>query len=147
MITFSVPGLPAPGGSKNAFVVAGKAHLVDDAKNNAPWRSVVALAAKTAMGGEPPFDGPLFLEVIFTMLRPKNHYRGGRRGGDLTRSAPPFPATKPDATKLIRALEDALTGICWFDDSQVVSQRVDKRYGEEPGAAVNVGRVNDEALF
>lgn len=147
MITFTVPGTPAPGGSKKAFVVAGRAHLIDDAKHNAPWRSTVALAAKAAMAGDPPLDGPLFLEITFTLPRPKSHYRGGRRGGVLTKSAPPHPTGKPDVTKLVRALEDALKNICWFDDSQVVSQWANKVYGEEPGAAVGVGRVSDEEIF
>jgi Holliday junction resolvase RusA-like endonuclease len=49
--------------------------------------------------------------------------------------------TRPDATKLWRPTEDALTGIVWRDDSQIIRQLVRKRYcgpGEVPGAEVLV---------
>ncbi len=45
---------------------------------------------------------------------------------------------KPDATKLVRALEDALTRIVWKDDAQVVTQVVHKRFGEPERAEVYV---------
>ena len=52
-----------------------------------------------------------------------------------------YPITKPDATKMLRAVEDAMTGIAWLDDAQIVRQVVTKRYAEcdqKPGANVTV---------
>lgn len=53
-------------------------------------------------------------------------------------SAPHYPAVKPDATKLVRAVEDALTGICWRDDAQIVNQDVRKRYADTGSARVEI---------
>jgi hypothetical protein len=40
-----------------------------------------------------------------------------------------MPAVKPDLDKCIRALNDALTGILWVDDGQVVGVSAKKLYG------------------
>ena len=48
------------------------------------------------------------------------------------------------ATKLIRAVEDALTGIVWRDDAQVAVQKVAKVYGDEPqGAVITIEEIEE----
>jgi Holliday junction resolvase RusA-like endonuclease len=141
---FFVPGIPQPGGSKRAFTVKKPdggigVRVEDDAKHGKPWRVAVAWAAKAAHQG-PPLDGPLWLAVTFTMPRPKGHF--GKRG--LRKSAPLRPTVKPDTTKLLRALEDACTGILWRDDAQIVVQHVSKEYGEHPGARVQLATYGAE---
>ena len=143
-IEFFVPGVPAPGGSKKAFYNkrTGRAMIVDDCKRNKPWRESVAWTARETYDG-PPLTGPIDLYVEFFMPRPKAHYRtrNGEPTDEVKLSAPHYPMTKPDASKLLRALEDALTGILWRDDAQVVNQHAYKRYAPAwsgPGAKVRV---------
>lgn len=135
MIHFSVPGIPAPGGSKRAVrnPHTGRIALIDMGKNNKEWRAVVAWTAKKCISE--PLSGPIRVDVEFRLPRPKGHYGTGRNEQQLKPSAPKYPVTKPDATKLWRAAEDALKGIAWLDDSQVVSQRVQKVYGT-PGMGI-----------
>jgi Holliday junction resolvase RusA-like endonuclease len=80
-----------------------------------------------------PMIGPLSLSVVFYMKRPKGHYRGGKPTKGLATSAPKHPAIRPDATKLLRSTEDALTSVLWLDDSQIVSQHVYKKFAESTG--------------
>lgn len=40
-----------------------------------------------------------------------------------------FPVVKPDADKLARSIFDALTGIVFVDDAQVIDCRIRKHYG------------------
>lgn len=144
-IQFFVAGVAAPGGSKKAFVIpgTGRAVVVEDAKGNASWRERVASCASRTMAGSVPLDGALYLDVVFLMPRPKSHFRTGRRAAELRPSAPLFHVIRPDATKLLRALEDSLKGICWRDDSQVAKQSVLKVYGTRPGAMVKIRRMAD----
>lgn len=138
MITFYVHGKPEPAGSKRAFVnpKTGKAIVTDANAKSKPWKQEVAQTARLALPeGFTPLDGPVRLVVDFYVARPKGHYGTGKNAGTLREGAPDYPTTKPDATKLLRGLEDALTGIVWRDDSQIVSQTVRKRYGT-PGALV-----------
>ena len=135
MISFFVPGIPAPGGSKRFLgrsKKTGRGILVDSGKRNAPWRDSVACEAVRAMGSEPLLDGPLSVTMIFFLPRPKNHYRTGRNAGKLKPNAPPFPDRIPDALKLGRSTEDAMTGIVWTDDARGVDVTFRKRYADHP---------------
>lgn len=142
-VTFFVPGVPQPGGSKKGFVVRTKtgklrAAITEDAKHNATWRAVCSLAAQQAVSV--PFTGPLVVDFEFRMPRPKGHYGTGRNAGTLKSSAPTAHTSKPDRTKLTRSTEDALTGIAWADDCQVVDGRTTKLYTDDrqPGCMITI---------
>ncbi len=137
-----VPGIPQPGGSKKGFAIPDKdrpgkyrAILTEDNRKSKPWRQSVAWAAKERIGT--PLIGSIEIDFKFFMPRPKSHY--GKRG--LLPSAPDFPWVKPDLTKLIRSTEDAMKGIAWIDDSQVVDQHGRKVYGNRPGALITIRRA------
>lgn len=134
-VRFTVYGQPQPAGSKTAGrTKAGKMFVRDSAKGSAPWKRQVAQAAGEAMNGTGLLDGALQLVVNFIVPRPKGHY--GARG--LRPSAPVFPVVRPDTTKLVRAVEDACTGVVWRDDSQVVAQHAFKNYGEPARVEIEV---------
>ncbi len=145
-ITFWVPGLPKPAGSKRGFVnrKTGGVIITDACKKTKPWQADVKAFAYEAMRGGPLLTCPLELVVTFKLSRPKHHYRTGKNANNLRPDAPPFPASAPDATKLVRAVEDAMTGVVWKDDALVVDQLVSKRYGN-PGALISV-RVKESDL-
>lgn len=139
-MTIEVFGIPRPGGSKKAFVVCGRAKIVDTGKHTKDWRALVTAAAMNAIGGATPLiTSSIAVSVMFRMPRPKSHYR---KDGTIKESFRCAQHThKPDATKLWRSTEDALTGIVWRDDAQIVSQLIDKRYvgdGQRVGAAIVV---------
>lgn len=133
-ISFFVEGIPAPGGSKKYVGQnkrTGRALLVDaGGKKNKVWRSVVAMEGKKAMKGLEPLTGPLSVTVNFFMPRPKYHFTSK---GAFKKDTPFHHTVKPDATKLMRSTEDALTGVCWGDDAQIVEQTVHKSYDESEG--------------
>lgn len=64
-----------------------------------------------------PLSGPLSICVVFFMPKPKKPKN-------------PMPISKPDLSNLIKSIEDALNGIAWFDDSQVVTSTCEKHYCE-----------------
>jgi Holliday junction resolvase RusA-like endonuclease len=134
-VAFTVVGKPEPAGSKRAFKTkSGKVVVTDDNPHAGSWKGDVSRAAAEIMDGDGLLDGPVGLVVIFTMTRPRSHF--GKNG--VLPSAPARPMVRPDATKLLRGVEDALTGVVWHDDGQVVEQSVAKVYGEPAGAQVVV---------
>jgi len=146
VVAFTVFGLAAPAGSKRALPAGGRPGarpiIVDDSKRSRPWKRQVAQVAGTTMMSRPLLDGPLELHVVFYVPRPKGHYGTGRNAGTVKASAPAWPTVKPDLTKLVRAVEDAMTGIVWRDDSQIVKQVVTKKYTTEAArCVVGVGSV------
>lgn len=147
-LTFFIHGVPKPGGSKRGFAFrrsGGKLGVsMVDASGQAgkDWRGDVKAAAlgemKVPKAPFPNAGGALFLTVEFVMPRPKSHFR---KDGTIKPGMPTFHTIKPDATKLIRSLEDALTGILWNDDSQIAKQLVSKVYadaGQKCGAEVTL---------
>ena len=137
-VSFTVHGKAQPAGSKTAGVTkSGRTFVRDSARRSAPWKREVAQAAGEAMQGGPLLEGPLRLGVVFAVPRPKGHY--GARG--LKPSAPEHPTVRPDVTKLVRAVEDAMTGVVWRDDAQVVWQVAWKEYGEPAHCIVTVTQL------
>jgi Holliday junction resolvase RusA-like endonuclease len=119
VIAFEVEGNPVTQGSMK--VINGRV-LHSRGEALILWRTMVALAARRA--GAFPVPNPVEMTIEFRLPRPKTVKR------DL-------PYVAPDLDKLIRAVLDALTGIAYVDDGQVVSINSSKVYGE-PGVSVSV---------
>lgn len=123
---FFVPGVPAPQGSKNAYVRGGRAVLVESSKKVPAWRAAVALVARQHY--RTPVDGPVAVAIEFVMPRTK---------AMRNRPAPPM-ATAPDIDKLARSTLDGLTaGGAITDDRIVTHLTLHKRRAapEEPTGA------------
>ena len=150
-ISFFIPGIPAPGGSKRGFIYRGRdgrqhVAMTDAAgQRNKNWRATCATVAAEAMAGKPMLEGPLLVIFSFVMPRPKAHFRTGKRAGELRDNPPLWHRSKPDALKLARSTEDALTGIVWRDDSQTASLSIEKRYtniaDRQAGCRVTIDEV------
>ena len=120
MTVFSCEGTPVPQGSMK--VING--HILHSQGSAlAVWRSTIALSARFA--GAKPLDGPMGIEVTFRVRRPKTVKRD-------------YPSVAPDLDKYIRACLDALTGICYIDDSQIVQISSRKVYSDTPGADIKI---------
>lgn len=135
MITFFVPGIPATQGSKKWI---GGHRIIDTCKSLPQWRRDVATVAKQYAPPQPyPKAVDVALFLTFVLPRPKGHYGTGRNAGIVKPSAPQRPRGK-DLTKMVRAVEDAMSGIIYADDDQICQQVNNKEYGEYPGVHVDV---------
>lgn len=144
---FFVPGKPAPQGSKVAMAHrhSGKPIMREGNYDKLyTWRNLVAVEARKAWGDRPPTEFPVKLGITFCFVRPKSHFGTGRNAGKLKPHAPQFPTSRSvgDLSKLVRAIEDAMTGIVYDDDSRIVRYGdTDKSYVSQTsamGAYVNV---------
>ena len=124
-ICFFAAGRPAAQGSKRHV---GDGRLIESSRQVGPWRDTVRRAAVEAMADRPPIEGPVYLVQVFALPRPKSHYGTGRNSGRIKRGAPHRPPVRPDLDKLARAVGDALTGVCYRDDAQVVNLCAAKYY-------------------
>lgn len=116
MIKFTVHGKPAPQGSMRAFHRPGMKHAVitSDNKKLKPWRQEISGMAQNQ--GAVASLGPMVVTLDFYFSRPKS----AKKRNGMT--------VKPDVDKLARAVLDALTGIIFHDDSQVVHLTARKHY-------------------
>lgn len=136
-LTFTVYGHAEPAGSKRAFAIkrdgvpTGKVTVVDANRHAKTWQREVRDVAREVLAETDTelLTGPLVVSFTFYAIRPRGHYGTGRNTDLLKPSAPPYPTGRPDSLKLARGTEDALTGLVWRDDAQVVTLTVRKRYG------------------
>jgi len=128
MIEITIYGHAEPAGSKTKTQYGVR----DSNPRSKVWKEEVRREAARILASDVNsklLDGPLRVRFTFYRPRPKGHY--GTKG-DLNAAGrrATHPTTKPDTTKLIRGVEDALTGIVWRDDSQIVQQAGAKKWGE-----------------
>ena len=136
--TFTVLGKPAPQGSKRHV---GKGVMVESSKRCKPWRQDVRHTAIDLLpdGWYANMDQAISLSVTFVFARPKSHFRAN---GQLKPSAPDHCTGRiGDVSKLVRAVEDAMTGIVYNDDAQIISLIAHRRFAndrEQPCAIITV---------
>ncbi|MDD5501978.1 MAG: RusA family crossover junction endodeoxyribonuclease [Candidatus Thermoplasmatota archaeon] len=144
-ISFLVQGRPAGSGSKVAFKTPqGKMIVAPASKFQKPWQEAVKWAftqspyGQTVYGRRVLLTGPLKVSITFIFIRPQSHFGSGANADKLKKSAPQHPFHRPDLDKLIRSTGDALTGLIWRDDSQIVELTATKVFGDKTGALVRV---------
>lgn len=123
------------------FSAAGGFTKAYDPKKSRDAKSYVKLAAAEAMGIDPPMEGPLVLRIIVQRPLPKSSSQ--RKIREML-AGMIMPITKPDVSNYQKLVEDALNGIVWRDDSQIVDGRCLKIYSLKPGFKVIVSEYLPE---
>ena len=121
MIKFSVEGTPIPQGSMKH--IGGGRMIHSRATELATWRALIAHAAKQA--GCQPIDSPIIITMKFRLKRPKTVKRD-------------HPTVPPDTDKLVRAVNDGLTGQAYADDSQIIKIVASKEYAQAAGVDIEI---------
>lgn len=130
-ITIIVPGQPVGKGRPRAFQTRGprrtiKMHTPEKTRD---YEQAIALVGRQAMQGREPLGGPVRITLRIFMEIPASWSKAKReaalQGGVL-------PISKPDASNVLKAVEDALNGIAYIDDSQIIDATISKRYSAEP---------------
>ena len=94
-------------------------HIVHNkSKELMAWRKAIGLAATIA--GAELTNAPIKLNLKFRLAKPKTVKRA-------------HPIVPPDLDKLVRSALDALTGVAYKDDSQVLDISAQKVYSATPG--------------
>jgi len=129
-VRFVVDGKPTSQGSMTAVYnrrlgVARVRHVAAPALSL--WRGQCREAAK--MAGAEIWEGPIGVNISFGIAAPINQKHG-------------YPK-RPDLDKLVRGVLDALTGVCYRDDSQVVTLTAQKVW--EPVTIIEVWRIERQS--
>jgi Holliday junction resolvase RusA-like endonuclease len=138
ILNFSVNMKAEPQGSSKAFVIPGTNRAIVTSANPKmkPFRSEVtrmAMATLSDMNCDEPMLGkhvPATIKVVFHFTKPDSISKGRMH-----------PVVKPDIDKLLRAVLDALTGVAFKDDAQVVQTHTEKRYSHRDFVEITVSEV------
>jgi len=151
-ISFTAFVEPQPQGSMKAFILKNKidrnkdrAIVTSDNKDLKSYRQEVSKSAMLQRQ-ELGFYEVMFIKhvpvvAVFKFYFAKPESVSKKRNAHVVR---------PDLSKLIRATEDALTGIIYADDAQIVDIRAKKEYGLPERVEVTIsGKVIEtpQSLF
>lgn len=135
-IRFTAYGVAKPQGSQESRFVPSLGRTVSHEKKSVyQWRSVIAAAAVRVLpGGFELLEGPIAFEAVFYRPRPKKPKPTARV----------WPTTPPDLDKLLRAAADALCGVVFRDDGQIVTFAGSRKaYGVPARVEVRISEIRD----
>ena len=81
------------------------------------------------------FEGALVMSVTAHYAIPKSATKKNR---ELMLNFKMFPTKKPDCDNVLKIIADALNGIAYKDDSQIVKADITKIYSDEPKVEVEI---------
>ena len=126
LVYFEVAGPYGVKGSTMSFRDRrGRIVTKTDSKYGKTFAAAVKIAALEAGIKKIPKGSGVTVSAIYGFVRPARERR-------------PDPCVRPDADKLGRALLDALTGIAYHDDGQVVALSIRKIYAARMACRVFV---------
>jgi Holliday junction resolvase RusA-like endonuclease len=157
-LTFTVEGDAQTKGSAKAFVafahvlaavdqfrktgrrISPRAFITNDNPNAKAWQETVMDTAIAARRKGPLVQGELMagavvVDLVFHLARPQK-----------IRSSIVAHTSRPDVDKLARCVLDALTGVVYADDGQVVAMRLAKQYAPIGGRAGVTITVSEAAV-
>jgi Holliday junction resolvase RusA-like endonuclease len=141
-LVFEVPGEPVGKGRHRTVArrgAGGKTFLANiTPEKTVRYESDVAVFAAQAMAGRPLLQGPLWMHLTAFYARPKSHPK---------HNPPQWVTKKPDASNVLKAVEDALNGVAYRDDSQLADARVLKRWSERPRIVVSIGQLTGDGTL
>ena len=143
-LKFTVMGEPCAQGRPRFSTLGGYVKAIDPAKSRNQKAFVKYLATTAAkQQGWTYTNLPLYVEIIAYMGIPKSKPKKWRTAAIRGQER---PTKKPDVDNLFKLVTDALSGIIYADDKQIVSCRVQKWYSEEPRTEVRIAIVTDEVI-
>ena len=132
MVTFKVDADPV-GKQRARYAKRGnfvQTYTPDKTRN---YESLIKEAAIEAMGSSEPLETPvnlyLYIRAPIPKSLPKKRIEACLNGLEK-------PIKKPDASNVLKSIEDAMNGVVYKDDSQIVNIHVAKVYSSVAGVDV-----------
>lgn len=129
-IYFSVAGEPEGKGRPRATTVNGRARMYTPAKTKS-YEDRIKLEAAVAMQGQSLMSGPVRVEVDMCFKVPGSW--SNMKKHDAVELSRIRPTKKPDVDNVLKAVCDAMNGVVYEDDAQVVEVRMSKYFVEGEG--------------
>lgn len=143
-IVFTIYGEPV-GKGRPRFSRAGKGVRTYTPEKTAEYELAVSRAFRRAVHtGSFEKGTPIDMEITAYFAVPKSVSKK-KRAEMLTGQL--RPTKKPDADNIAKIICDALNGVAYADDAQVVSVSIEKKWATEPCVIVKIKEVtagNDE---
>lgn len=133
IVNFEVPGDPVPKGRPRFARRGTFVQTYTDAKT-IDYETHVAMKARLAIGASDPLKGPL---TVFLYLRYAVPASYSKKRTEACLNGLEYPK-RIDLDNCYKSITDAMNGIVYVDDSQIVEAHIRKCYAVEPGANIMI---------
>ena len=134
-VTFIIPG-EVVGKGRPRFSTYGKFVKAYTPEKTATYENLVKLMyGETAKGERFTDDEALLIEVDAYYEVPKSASK--KKAAEML-AGRIRPTKKPDLDNVLKIICDALNGVAYRDDTQIISARITKHYGEYPSVRVHL---------
>jgi Holliday junction resolvase RusA-like endonuclease len=134
IVNFTVEGNPV-GKQRARYVKRGNFVSAYTPEKTRTYESLIKEAAIKAMGSSEPLETPVTLYLYIRVPMPKS-YSKKRIKACLNGSEQPIK--KPDASNILKSVEDGMNSVVYKDDSQIVNIHVTKVYSSQAGVDICV---------
>jgi len=139
MVTFKVDGTPVPKG-RARYARRGNYISTYTPEKTRTYETLIKDSAIEAMGASEPLETPvslyLYIRVPIPASATKKRLQAISDGSEK-------PTKKPDASNILKSVEDGMNGIVYHDDSQIINIHVTKVYSSLPGVDICVKECLD----
>lgn len=139
MLNFTVNGVPVPK-MRPRLTRGGHAYTPKETRD---YEGIVREAAFNAMRGNELLSGAVRMDVKMFFPIPASW---PKKRQDAAKNGELGHCVKPDATNVLKSIEDALNGIAYKDDCQIVAGGFSKHYSERPRVEITVTNADEARL-
>lgn len=137
-VAFLVPGPPVGKGRPRA-APGGRVH---SPKGTIEAESRVHVYGRQAMGETAPWPAgtpvALTIEAVFPIA-----VSWSKRKREAARAGSIRPTRTPDPDNIVKLVSDALEGVLWVNDNQIVDVAVRKTFGDVPGMWISARAITE----
>ena len=137
MVTFEVPGDPH-GKGRPKFARRGNFVQTYTDKKTASYEDLVRFHANIAMVDLAPLESAVAVYIYIKLAVPKSY---SKKRTEACLSGLERPTKKPDWDNVAKSICDAMNGIVYMDDTQIVDAHVTKVYAANAGVDVGVKEI------
>ena len=126
MVMYTVYGEPV-GKQRPRFVRRGNYVSTYTPEKTKTYEDEIRYMARCAMGASPPLETPVTVAIYIRVEIPKSFSKQKRKDALANIIK---PTKKPDCDNILKCFLDAMNGVVYVDDKQVVNIHLTKVYSE-----------------
>ena len=134
IVSFKVDGNPV-GKQRARYAKRGSYVTAYTPEKTRTYETLIKESAKQAMGSSEPLETPVTLYLYIRVSIPKSCTK---KRLEAIQNGSEKPIKKPDASNILKSVEDGMNGVVYKDDSQIVNIHVTKVYSSEAGVDICV---------
>jgi Holliday junction resolvase RusA-like endonuclease len=134
IVNFTVEGNPV-GKQRARYVKRGNFVSTYTPEKTRTYESLIKEAAIKAMGSSEPLETPVTLYLYIRVSIPKSY---SKKRIEVCLNGSEQPIKKPDASNILKSVEDGMNSVVYKDDSQIVNIHVTKVYSSQAGVDICV---------